>query len=121
MSWLLLFSLGLNIFSTIGMIIYSWLLWQYKAPKAIDGFEIGDRVTAPWTWSLKFWAVMIRGIQIGFSVFYINGINTFQATFPRETIVISYVLGGLVSTLLFFFVADSYYALRRRFNYYELR
>lgn len=115
MSWLLLFSLGLNIFSDLGMILYAWLLWQYKAPKAVDGFQIGDRVTAPWTWSLKFWAVVIRGVQLAFSIFYLNGINTFVSSIPKETLVITYLLGGIMSILLFFFVVDSYYTLKRRF------
>lgn len=115
MHWLLLFSLGLNIFSTGGMIIYAFLLWRFKAPKTSDGFVQGIRVTAPWTWSLKFWAVVIRGIQLGFSIFYINGLNTFLNSFPRETLVITYLMGGAMSTLLFFFVVNSYYTLKRRF------
>lgn len=115
MAWLLWFSLGLNIVCTIGMLAYSFLLWRFKAPSAVDGFMPGDRVTAPWTWSFKFGAVLIQAVQLGWSIFYINGIQVFLSAFPPEALIISYLMAGVMRVMLFLFVANSYYAVRRRF------
>lgn len=99
---LLLFSLFLNVYCTLGMTYYAYRIWNME-------------VTPEYTWVFKFMACVLQVVQLGFSVIYIWDINAFIQTFPAPTLVFSYTLSAVRTGLIFLFVSRVYYTLVQKF------
>lgn len=96
----LLYLYAFSIFTSIGTAWCVYKIWRLK-------------LGSPLTWSLFLAAQIMRTLQIGYSLFFLNDIATFLSTYPAPTVVYSLANTAVISILMFLFALNSYVSYKR--------